>query len=491
MKIKSKKALNFGLFAVICFSVYAVLLFMNYYTPMTADDFYYYFSCFDGQRVDGIKSIILSMKAHYYTMNGRLIPHSIVQLFSLCENPMIFKVLNSAVFMFLGVIIYKISNVHKTSSPIKLLFIYLGMFLVVPVFGQTILWFDGAMNYLWGITLILFVLYFFNEKLFNPEKYTSVVFIIISAVMAFLAGGWSENSSAILIMLEFFYGILYAYKYRNTKSDKKRIKIPLFYILDFVFSSISYVLMITAPANIARKDSLNYNSISSLPWRLNACITRMRQYLYILILFFGALLLLSVLIKVFDNKANKYVEINFDKYHIVVALLFFASSLVANFIMIAASYPDRAAIGPVIFLFISICMLISFFKFKKFKFILYCVNLIVLLCLAVFMLGGMQSVKTYGEMSMENEQKIIAQIESGKTDVLSDAIVSDSKFTSGYGLSTLSAEGSNGMVAKYYGVDSVILAETKEAETSTVEKVKDGLFTMLFGGLYEMEEIFK
>lgn len=331
MNVKKKKILTVGAFAAIAAAVYAVVLFMNYYTPLTVDDFCYHTNFATKEMLSGLSSIVESMRFHYHYTNGRIIPHTIVQLLAYYAGKDVFNFINAAVFTALGFLIYKISNYKKPSSPVRFLFIYVLLFLFVPAFGQTALWFDGSVNYLWGTAAAATLLYFFHTKLISPEKYTSKLFFALSIPLAFLAGGWSENTSAVLWMLEVLYGCLYLWTYRK--------KLPLFYIADFVVSTASWLIMITAPANAYRKAKFpNAGPIETLRSGMNNCMFMMRRYLYAFLFMMLLLLILAVFKKASDNRFTRKYEVEFDKLRVFTSFLFLLGSLTANFVMAVAPY---------------------------------------------------------------------------------------------------------------------------------------------------------
>lgn len=451
---------------------------MNYYTPWTVDDYGYHLNFATRELLDSFSSIVESMQYHYHFINGRLIPHSIVQLLALYVGKPIFNVLNSAVFVLLGLLIYKISNVKKALSPIRFLFIYLLMFLLLPAFGQTVLWFDGSVNYLWGTTLVVLMMYFFHNKLLNPEKYTSVGFFILTIPLAFLAGGWSENTSAVFLMLEVLYSALYLWTYRK--------KLPAFYIVDFLVSTASWLIMITAPANSYRRTRLpQFNSkAEALRNGMNSCMLIMRRYLYIFLFMLLALLMMFILIRVFKNRFTNKFELNLNKNCIFTTSLFLLASFVANFVMVVAPYGPRSAFGPVVFMMIALCMAASCLQLKKFSFIAFTLGLALFLSISAFTAGGMRSVKDAGTLTLECEKGIVAQVDAGIKDVRGDAVRSTSEFVANTGLEILSTSPKRNInrdTAAFYGADTIVQNKVYYLKATRIENAKKLIFDWLFG----------
>lgn len=68
----------------ICFLVAVVgvcIYMLNYYTPLYADDYSYSFSFNTGYKIDSLIDIVQSQKIHYQTMNGRVVTHTLAQIF--------------------------------------------------------------------------------------------------------------------------------------------------------------------------------------------------------------------------------------------------------------------------------------------------------------------------------------------------------------------------------------------------------------------------
>lgn len=61
------------MFLITIIMIGALFYLLNYYTSLYADDYSYSFSFMNGNKINGIKDIILSQKEHYFNMNGRSI----------------------------------------------------------------------------------------------------------------------------------------------------------------------------------------------------------------------------------------------------------------------------------------------------------------------------------------------------------------------------------------------------------------------------------
>ena len=72
---------------------------MNYFTPFYQDDFHYGFITGTSERIETIVDILKSQYTHYFTTNGRFIPHFFVQFFDGIASKQYFNLINSLVFI--------------------------------------------------------------------------------------------------------------------------------------------------------------------------------------------------------------------------------------------------------------------------------------------------------------------------------------------------------------------------------------------------------
>lgn len=121
-------------FAAVLLPVFILIAVLNFMTPYTVDDFCYMFSFADfHQRITNIGQIFPSMAAHYQSINGRVIPHFVVQVF-LMEgmSKAVFNIVNTLVFLALGAAIFFFANVERAKrTPARLLGVYLLLFILM------------------------------------------------------------------------------------------------------------------------------------------------------------------------------------------------------------------------------------------------------------------------------------------------------------------------------------------------------------------------
>ena len=93
---------------ILLISIFILAWYFNYAYPLIWDDYVYSYVFnehsflkslpFDTQRIKGLKDIFLSQYNHYFSWGGRLVAHSIAQLF-LWIGKEIFNVFNAFIFI--------------------------------------------------------------------------------------------------------------------------------------------------------------------------------------------------------------------------------------------------------------------------------------------------------------------------------------------------------------------------------------------------------
>lgn len=149
-----------GMFLLVCL--------LTTLTPYVTDDYKYFFIFYTDERVASLGDIVTSMVAHWYSWGGRVMAHTLVQLF-LWLPKVIFNVANAAMYVWFVYLIYVFVQPKCKTISLSLLFAILAvLWLWTPTFGETILWLTGSCNYLWGCTLMLAWLSCFKRALDTP-----------------------------------------------------------------------------------------------------------------------------------------------------------------------------------------------------------------------------------------------------------------------------------------------------------------------------------
>ena len=266
---------------IILITVFILLLILNYLTPLLLDDFFYSLKFESTDKIKNLFDIIIFQKEHYLHWGGRILAHSIAQVF-LIQPKIVFNLFNSLMFVIEGLLIYKLV-LKKEKNKIYLILIYLMLWFINPIFGQINLWLIGSCNYLWTTCILLFYFYLLiRDKNNKKEKALMLIF-------SFLAGLCNENNSlAILVMT-----ILYCF-FINKKIDKIKISC-------IILNIIGYIVLIIAPGNYIRAG--NGSSMSILQTNL---FNFQQKYIYLLILY----IVFSIVVLLLNTKIkNKMIKI--------------------------------------------------------------------------------------------------------------------------------------------------------------------------------------
>ncbi len=135
---------------LILFLSFAAVLVLNIFTPMLSDDYAY---AMDVREATSLRDLIVQEYHQYMTWNGRSVAHLLLRIFLFLPSP-VFKVANSLAFAALSYVLARLASPDTRCSWPTLLLVQLGLWLYAVDFAETVLWEDGACNYLWGALII-------------------------------------------------------------------------------------------------------------------------------------------------------------------------------------------------------------------------------------------------------------------------------------------------------------------------------------------------
>ena len=419
--------------------IFFLMLGLNLLTPMYLDDYAYSFSWATGERITGISQIFSSMRAHASIMNGRLFCHFLVQL-SLFLPHIIFKLVNTCMFISLLWLLKKICDPHGQLNFIFYLLIFVAVWYFTPAFGQVMLWQDGSINYLWSAVfslLFLYPYYFLYSKktsTFFERKYIIILFCIYSVFV----GGYSEVSAfsviggAILFLLVSFL------------FDKRK---PTFsQLLPILFAFTGFALMMSAPA-----ERTNKTEAFLLVDYINHFMNETEMYytrLFPLIAAWIVLFILSVSIKT-------------ERNILIQSVCFLLISLASNYILITATfYPDRVMLMCTLYLIISCGVLIVPLLKSKNRLLILCGTTVFGLISCYSLLWGCYDVYRSYNIISKREAYIAEQKEKNCFDIITPYVDPWTKYSVTFEMEDLDPDDATGWpneyVALYYGLDSIM-----------------------------------
>ena len=239
---EARRWLRITIFVVIAAVCAAFFYAFNLQTALIADDYNYRFIFGTAnQRVEHIFDIIESMRAHYHTMNGRLILHSLTQLFLLWGKP-VFNVVNTVGYLLFTGLIYWHCKGTGRHSPALYFGVHLMVWFFIPVYGQTMLWVDGSANYMWGSILRLAALLPLRLHVQAARPAAGSWWWLLLSIPAGVIAGWTnENSGAAFLVI---VGLFLLYN----RANKGRI--PRWAVGMLAGAAVGFAVMIAARATM-------------------------------------------------------------------------------------------------------------------------------------------------------------------------------------------------------------------------------------------------
>ena len=207
-KIKSFIMSKKNQIILILLGIFLMMLILNMFTPLIADDYSYSFKL-NNERIVNLIDVFNYQLWHYFNWGGRVIAHAIAQTFLIFPKD-VFNVFNSIVYTLVVYLIYlNVKGDNKKDKPLFLLAIHFCLWFLQPVFGQTCLWLVGSCNYLWTMFFILLFLWFFRKN----SKKNSALKMILMFLFGIIAGWTNENTAFGLIVI--LVGIMLTDKYQK------------------------------------------------------------------------------------------------------------------------------------------------------------------------------------------------------------------------------------------------------------------------------------
>ncbi|HBE5153824.1 TPA: hypothetical protein KMA15_002107 [Escherichia coli] len=338
-------------------SIYALIAYIGYYTPMHSDDFPYSVIGLEPSRHFN----------HYMTWSGRVVADYVSTLILMTNNHLAIALINS---FGSALLIFNIASlpaaIDKSFNKYKIALLSLAVFVIYwvgnPNLGQVMFWVVGSANYMWTTLCIIFMirtLLRYKESENDNTKNSCYLFTI-----AVIAGCTNENTSVTAVAMVF--AILTWYRFNDGFFHKGLIA---------AFGGVitGALVMILAPGNFARASGHSLDA-----WRDSSLVSK------------AFVLLFETLPKVMVNNWLVFLSIitvllviafkpHVNKKAIALAAGFMLCFLCANIVMIAApGYPPRTMNGQFIFLLCAFAVLASQIKKPLFEMVILCITTVLM-----------------------------------------------------------------------------------------------------------------
>ena len=398
-------------------------------TPKYADDFAYSFSFATDQRIRSIADIFPSMAVHRVLLNGRVVPHFLVQLFLMFPKA-VFSLLNAME----TILLLKLSSrCLQTSGKTKCLILLCGIFriwLFTPSFGENYLWLDGAVNYSWALAVLMLFLTPYISAWFQMPREKHTLLSVLHIVFSFAAGSWSENGSLAFL---FVAGCLFLGTWKRER------KLPVYLMLGICSAAAGYIFLMTAPATSGRAAAMNPSVlITNVQFFLKASFS----HLLVLYLAFAALLVMTIV-----SKGQK------DRIIFSILLFLAGFGALASFIF-AAYFVERHFSCTVFLTVLSCTVLLDELIQRQKQSLLYALTGVLTVVFLLYFTLGTVDIVVANRKETEREQIIRDAVSKGEKEVTLTNYFPSTVYAVPFILDAPN-DWVNMTVASYYGLDTV------------------------------------
>ena len=415
--------------------IFLLLFFCTHETDLIADDYRYCFSYADDSRMESIAQIFPSMAAHRQTMNGRVVPHFLVQLFLLLPKG-VFDLVNAAVFTALVWLIGFTAGRGTRPNALLLLCVFGCLWLLQPDFGQVFLWLTGSINYLWcGVLCLLWLLPWAGYYLAGrcPSKLTRIAFVLFS----FPIGAYSENGTVAMVAMALLFLLLLWLERKQTP--------PLWMLLSLAVMLAGFLTMMLAPAESANK---------SAEMRMEVLFANFLENAAYYLRFWPLLLSFALLYRLAWKKAV-------ERRLRLLSLVYVFGSIAGHFVLTFAMYTAGRStyIGLILLLTANALLFVPLWETEH-KRTLAALGALCLLLTVWKVTVGVRDIRRTHGLLQYNEEFIAACAAAGERSVEVYRPYAGTSWSALEGLAYLNTEDPddwpNVYMAKYYGVDRII-----------------------------------
>ena len=441
---------------ICCIAIVFIFFLYNVYTPMITDDYSYSLG------INSVSDIIKSQYEHYFNWGGRSVAHFLAQLWLLIGKPL-FNAANTIIyFLFIMLVCFHITGSIKKFNPLLFIIINMSFWILTPVWGEIFVWLTGSCNYLWTTTIILLFLAPFRKHLGDNEWKLNIPLSILYLFIGALAGWSNENSGAALLFFFIGYFII-----KKLKDDKVR----LFEILCLIGFLTGFILLICAPGNFARMESINEQNPRSFSL-FTALIIR---FFNITNMFseYGIIFIIAIILTALDinSKKNPLLQFSIFGFNIkyqnqnklkpFTYIYLLAAFIGAYSMVLSPEFPPRA------YFIIIVFSVISFFQIlAQRKYVLPEINKvfkIALITIFVFISVNSLIEATKGIIGVyirwyDRIEYIYSEKSKNNFNLKVPAIHSKNKYNAFNGQSDLNVEihdHPNTVIAAYFGLESI------------------------------------
>ncbi len=231
-------------------------------TPYFANDYRYFLVQGSDEFVASFSDLFISQYRHYFEWGGRTVAHVIAQLLLWWGKPLS-GIIQGLCYVLLILFIYY--NAYGLKPTLRLRFgpvfiISLLLLLQLRYYGEVVFNIVSASNYLYTTTLVLMFLLPYRISMEREVKANPIYFWPLMLVLGLVAGWTNENTAAAVATGLGLY-LLYCLKERQLK---------LWQCLGYGAFLVGFALLVLAPGNRARLDSMEEGGFDYMQHTLGA-----------------------------------------------------------------------------------------------------------------------------------------------------------------------------------------------------------------------------
>lgn len=308
-------------------------------TPYFANDFRYLLITGTDQLVSSVSDIFVSQYRHYFEWGGRTVAHVIAQFLLYLGKPSA-PVIQALCYVFLILLIYYNAFGIKPTLKLSLrplVVITILLFLQLRAYGEVVFNVVSSANYLYTIVIVLAFLLPYRISMMRPLVMPFWLLWPIMLILGVLAG-WSNEATSAAVATGLGVYLLW---------NLHRRALKLWQCIGYLGFLVGFALLILAPGNKARLDSMENNGFDYV------------DHLWEALLIFGESLLvcglLLICVAFLLYKINSHCLHLRNPHMYYGSLWFIGMGFFSLFLMIfSPNFPIRASTTYVVFSIIGI-----------------------------------------------------------------------------------------------------------------------------------------
>lgn len=423
-------------FCITASCIFVAMLLLNALTPMMTDDYTYSFVYTSSKRLQTFGDVFTSLYNHYGTWAGRSVIFFFLQM-SLLIGKWFFNIVSAIICIFLSVLIVKLAVGTKKMSNLLVILSALGVWFLMPAFGETMLWMTGACNYLWVTVIVLAYLLPLRYLLDGRNILQNKRWWILWFLFGIVAGWCNETVSGVCALFVLLTVAIMQWVQKQ--------KIPLWVYIGFVGNVIGLILLLAAPGNARRTESLggNHIDLTSLESRLTDAVQMIYNHTIFLYVWFAVFFAIMV-------------YVGAKKMQFVISIMLLICSLAGNFAMILSPYfPERAMFTGTVFALIACVSVTAACINERFEKALVVLSVGILVIFAFeYYITLMDTAHVYVE-DKRRTQTILEEIEVGNTEIVVEEIKKEATRNAWEDMKKTPNEWPNIDIARYYEIDTI------------------------------------